>query len=283
MIFLTGVLLVAVSYAVFKLALLKVEPVDAWSKQTVMVLRNSKNGGFWDDVSQVLASFDPEFNSALERVIQKTGNSPLVLARNLLPEPIEILVLEKNPNDGNTEALKYDFILITKSLGPGVENLNTQESVAKDFASWYLPQKRYILLPDQSQVAAEVADPDAIPVKNKFWRGLEIRYISEPGLPFEYAYIQNEGWLYFSTSKQALEQLVARDNFTLPFSVLSRNCAAPTKSVHIFLNPSKFKVEQGINMITTGSPVLSILGKNLSKQVKVKANNATFNWGKCGY
>jgi len=80
MIFLTGVLLVTVAYVIFNLALLKVEPIDAWSSQIVMVLRNSKKDGFWDDTRQVLASFDPEFSSALETVILKTGKSPLDLA-----------------------------------------------------------------------------------------------------------------------------------------------------------------------------------------------------------
>ncbi len=282
-IFLAGVLLFTFANLAFKTARLSIEPISYWDEKTVMVLRKTSSKDFWDGVEEILVSLNPEFRSLLADTVSKTGNSPLIMAKNLLPEPFELIITEKNSNEESGSPLKYDFILVTKSLGPGIENIQSADSAARDFASWYLPQSRYIKLNDGTRVPSQIADPAHITFKKEIFQGQEIKYLREAGLPFEYAYVQNNGWLYFGTSLRAIERSLSRDGHTLPFEYLARNCAAPNTSAQIFFNPRLFEVSNTPSPLMLGSPFRGILRIFTPDKTLIKANNVSFYWERCAF
>lgn len=281
LVFTASLLLAVASNLIFRVVQYKVEPVDAWSEQTVMVIRHANKGDFWNITEEILSSLDPEFIPAIRAVEQKTGSSPFVLAKNLLPAPIELLIIKKE--NAENYPLQYDFVLVTKALGPGVENLPTALQAARDFASWYLPARRFIKLRDGTVVAGSVADPLNIPTKSSFYGGNEIKFIKESGLPFEFAYAQNEGWLYFSTSKLAVEQLIGKGDQKIPFQVFKKNCASPGNGTQVFFNPRLFRVERANTYMALGTPVGSLASIFAPIGVKVRSEGLVLNWKRCGF
>ncbi|MBI2099592.1 hypothetical protein HYT45_04290 [Candidatus Uhrbacteria bacterium] len=277
-----GVLFAIASNMVFNSVQRKIEPIDAWSEETVLVIRRrAKTDEFWISVKETLISLDPEFGEALKKVEQKTTVSPFDLARKMLPEPTELLIIKKA--NAENSGLQYDFALVTKAVGPGIENLPAVLAAARDFASWYLPKKRLAKLQDGATITANFADPSDIQIKNGSYRGYEIKFIREPGLPFEFAYAQNSGWLLFATSKLALEQLLGRDEQKIDFNSFKRNCASPNKEIEVFFNPKLFKVEQTLNPMALGGPVRALVPLFDSKTTKVVADGVVLSWKRCGF
>ena len=279
-ILIAGVLLIiAVNYLLDR-ATFKAEPIDGWSEETILVIRMEKKAEFWQGVHNILELLDVNLNTSLSIIKLKTGVSPAELAKNLLPEPVEFIVLQNNdPENGNQ--IKYDFILVTKADGEGIENIPTADNAARDFFSWYLPTKKYDILDDGSKIKSQIADPLSIKIKSENFRGAEINFISEPGLPFEYARTHKEGWLFFSTSKKILEQVISRDNQTIPFKVFSKNCASLNGSVQAFFNPKWFKVTNKPNLFVLGSPIRLLLGLLSPNKAKISSNSVTAVWDSC--
>lgn len=282
-ILLVGVLLSIFSHFLFKTALSSVEPVSAWSEQTIMVIRAKKETLFWPGVKEVLTTIDQQWPSAISKIINRTGYSPLDLAQKLFPEPFELIISKNNSRDSEGTGLKYDFILITKASGRGVENIQASHSAAKDFVSWYKPTKRYTTLNDGAKIKSQIADPLKISLRKEIFMGVEIEYISEPGLSFEYAYAQNNGWLYLATSKGALEQLISRDDQTLAFNVLGRNCASPGVAVNVFFNPKIFKIESKTNLFVVSSPIKNILTAMTANKMRISSRGLSLSWDRCAF
>lgn len=283
LIFLTGVLLFIFSHFLFKSALRSVEPVSAWNEKTIMVIRAKKETLFWPGVNEVLTTIDPEWPSAIAKIKNKTGYSPLELAQKLFPEPFELIISQNSNQDSDKTGLRYNFILVTKASGKGVENLEASHSAAKDFVSWFKPTKHYTIAPDGSKIKSHIADPLKISLRQEVFMGVEIKYISELGLPFEYAYAQNNGWLYLATSKSALEQLISRDDQTLAFKVFRRNCASPGPAVSVFFNPKIFRIESNPNLLIISSPIKNILTAMTANTMRISSDGISLSWDRCAF
>lgn len=282
-ILLAGVFLSIFSHFLFKTALFNVEPVNAWNEKTLMVIRAKKEANFWPGVNEILTTIDPELPSAISRIKNKTGYSPLELAQKFFPEPFELIISQNNNRDDDESGIRYDFILITKASGKGVENLEASHSAAKDFVSWYIPTKRYTTLNDGAKIKSQIADPLKISLRKEIFMGVEIEYISEPGLPFEYAYAQNNGWLFLATSKGAVEQLISRDDQTLAFNVLGRNCASFGNAASVFFNPKIFKIESKPNLLIISSPIKNILTAMTANKMQISSRGLSLSWDRCAF
>lgn len=281
-ILIAGVLLIIAANYILQKTTLKTEPIDAWSEDTLLVIRKEQKGGFWQSVRDILGLLDVNLNTSLSKISLKTGADPLILAENLLPEPVEFIVLKDN-NPENGRLTSYEFVLVTRADGKGIENLPAADNAAKDFFSWYVPTKKYDTLNDGSKIKSQVADPSSIKIKNGDSKGTEIKFISEPGVPFEYARMHHEGWLFFSTSKQALERLIARDNQTIPFKVFSKSCASFKGMAQVFFNPKEFTISSKPNLLIIGSPIASVLRLLSPNTAKISSNGVSFDWDNCHF
>lgn len=282
LIFAAGVLLIFASNFLFNKINLRVEPISSWSPETILVIRAKKPDNFFSGVNEVLETLDPEFNTAISKILLKTGSSPLEMARVLLPEPIELIILEKNGEEAG-DKLKYDFILVTKSAGSGIENLPNADAAAREFASWFIPTNRYTTLKDGSRVKTQIADPKQIKLQQEVFSNEDVIYISEPGLPFEYARSHGGAWLFFGTSKKAVEDAISKHNQTMPFEKLSRNCASPNKSVDVFFNPDTFRLNNRSSVLLVGSPIRSVLRLINRDKTVVKAAGIAVSWENCSF
>ncbi len=280
LIFAVGVLLIIASNFLFKKMNLKVEPIDSWDERTLLVIRAKEQTSFWQAVKEILQTMDPEFNTAIDKIKLKTGESPLDLAEEILPNPIELVIMEKNNFEKNG-GLKYDFVLVTESSGTGIENLPAADAAAKDFSSWFIPINRYITLDDGSKVKTQIADPKTIKVQKEVFNNEDIIYINEAGLPFEYARSHSGAWLFFGTSKKSIEDIVAKHNQTIPFEILSRNCASPNKSVNVFFNPNTFRLFNRTNILIIGSPLRGFFKLINRNKTIIRINGISISWESC--
>ena len=282
LIFAAGVLLILAANLLFKKINLRVEPIGAWNEKTLLVIRAKKAADFWQGVAEVLQTMDPEFNTAIDRIKLKTGVSPLDLAKELLPEPIELVISEKNGFE-KTDKLKYDFILVTKSSGKGVENIPAADATARDFISWFMPTNHYITLNDGSKVKTQIADPKEVRLQKEVFNNEDIIYISEAELPFEYTRSHSGAWLIFGTSKISIEDVISKHNQTMPFEKLSRNCASPNGTVDVFFHPGVFNLTNKANVLLLGSPIRGLLKLFNHNRTKIKANGLSITWNSCSY